>query len=178
MVRAGAVLAGGGHHLDRAVEAVAALDGDRPLALNLARLIAPPLLSRGADAALLAARLVVGAFLIWGVWDNIVSAERMREFEGFLAAHSFASPPLMARLSVYAQFLVGLSFVIGLGTRWAGLVCAFNFAVAVAMVDAKLGVRGAFPATALVLFGLLFATIGAGRFSVDRVLGRSEMRRG
>jgi putative oxidoreductase len=30
-------------------------------------------------------------------------------------------------------------------------------------------VRGAFPATALILFGLLFAVLGAGRWSVDRL---------
>jgi putative oxidoreductase len=147
--------------VDRAAQAAAPLDGDRALALALP-------LERGADAALLATRVVVGAFLVHGVWDNIVSAERMTEFAGFLRLHGFAAPEFMAPLSVYAQFLVGLSFVLGLGVRWAGLVCAFNFTVAVAMVDAKLGVRGTFPATALILFGLLFATMAARRWSLDR----------
>jgi putative oxidoreductase len=78
----------------------------------------------------------------------------------------------MAPLSVYAQAAVGIAFILGLGTRWAGLVCAFNFVVAVVMVDAKLGIRGAFPATALVLFGLLFAALGAGRYGLDRRFGR------
>lgn len=131
-----------------------------------------PRWDRFADAALLATRLIVGAFLIWGVADNIVSAERMREFERFLAGHGFPSPGLMAPLSVYAQAAVGLAFILGLATRWAGLVCAFNFVVAVVMVDAKLGIRGAFPATALVLFGLLFAALGAGRYALDRRFGR------
>ncbi|MCP3730664.1 DoxX family protein [Sphingomonas sp. MG17] len=133
-------------------------------------LLAP--LARGGDAALLAARLVVGAFLIWGVWDNLVSAARMAEFTGFLAAHGFAMPAAMARLSVYAQFLVGVALIAGFATRWAGLVCAFNFIVALWMVDAPLGIRPAFPATALVLFGLIFATIGAGRLSIDSLLAR------
>ena len=35
-------------------------------------LIAPPGLSRLADATLLLLRLYLGGFLIWGVWDNIV----------------------------------------------------------------------------------------------------------
>jgi putative oxidoreductase len=138
-----------------------------------ARNLVQPGWARHGDAALLAARLVVGAFLVWGVWDNIASGERMREFAGFLAANGFPQPALMAPLSVWAQYLCGIAFLLGLGTRWAGLLCAVNFAVAVAMVDAKLGIRGAFPATCLILFGLIFATIGAGRYSADAgLLGR------
>jgi putative oxidoreductase len=125
--------------------------------------------SRHADAALLSARLVVGGFLLWGVLDNISSTARMAEFANFLAAKGFPLPHVMAPLSVWAQAAVGAGFILGLATRWAGLVCAFNFVVAVAMVDAALGVRGAFPATALILFGLLFAVLGAGRWSVDRL---------
>ena len=127
-----------------------------------------PRLADGADLALLATRLVVGAFLIWGVWDNVLSAARMAEFVGFLRAHGFVMPQVMAPLSVYAQLAVGLCFVLGLATRWAGIVCAVNFIVALVMVDLALGVRGAFPATALVLFGMIFATIGAGRYALDR----------
>lgn len=129
-----------------------------------------PQLAGGADLALLLARLVVGAFLIFGVWDNIASAERMAEFEKFLTIKGFAMPGLMAPLSVWAQFLVGAAFIAGFATRWAGLVCAFNFVVALVMVDAPLGIRPAFPAAALVLFGLIFATIGAGRFAMDAFL--------
>ncbi|MCW4461252.1 DoxX family protein [Sphingomonas sp. BT-65] len=131
-----------------------------------------PQLAGGADLALLLARLVVGAFLIFGVWDNIVSAERLAEFEKFLTIKGFVMPGLMAPLSVYAQFLVGVAFIAGFATRWAGLICAFNFVVALVMVDAPLGIRPAFPATALVLFGLIFATIGAGGFALDAMLSK------
>lgn len=133
-----------------------------------------PQLSGGADLALLAMRLVVGGFLIFGVWDNIVSAERMAEFQTFLTIKGFAMPGLMAPLSVYAQFLVGIAFIAGFATRWAGLACAFNFIVALVMVDAALGIRLAFPAAALVTIGLLFATIGAGRLSIDALLADQQ----
>ena len=142
--------------------------------MNKANWLTLPQLAGGADLALLAMRLVVGGFLIFGVWDNILSAERMAEFEKFLTLKGFAVPGLMAPLSVYAQFLVGVAFVAGFATRWAGLICAFNFIVALVMVDAPLGIRPAFPAAALVVIGLVFATIGAGRISIDGL--RSDRR--
>ena len=137
----------------------------------------PPLLtlqplSRGADAALLLVRVTLGAFLIYGVWDNIVSAERMAEFAGFLAKFGFPAPGFMAPLSVWAQFLCGVAFILGVATRWAGLVCAFNFIVAIAMVDHLGGVRASFPSACLVVVGLYLATHGAGRLAIDSLLAR------
>ena len=131
------------------------------------RLVFLPDLHTAGDGALLALRLFVGTFLVWGVWDNITSEARMDEFVGFLRHHGFAAPALMARLSVWAQFACGLAFIAGAFTRWAGLVCAFNFVVALWMVDAQGGIRAAFPAGVLVLFGLLMATLGPGKHSLD-----------
>lgn len=136
------------------------------------RLAFLPFLTRFDDAALLALRLMIGAFLIYGVWDNIVSAERMAEFVGFLTRFGFPAPELMAPLSVWAQFLCGAAFILGLFTRWAALICAFNFVVAIAMVDHHAGIRGSFPSACLVFIGLYLATHGAGRFSLDRLLDR------
>ena len=134
------------------------------------RLAFLPFLTRFDNVALLALRLMIGAFLIYGVWDNIVSAERMAEFVGFLTKFGFAWPEVMAPLSVWAQFLCGVAFILGLFTRWAGLVCAFNFIVAIAMVDYHGGIRGSFPAACLVFIGLYLATYGPGRFSADAQL--------
>ena len=126
-------------------------------------------LRRLSDLALLLLRLLVGAFLVWGVWDNIASAERMEEFVGFLTKFHFPAPEILAPLSVYAQFSVGLAFIVGLFTRWAGLICAFNFVVAIVMVDRFAGVRGSFPSACLVAIGLYLAANGAGRYALDRM---------
>lgn len=134
-----------------------------------AALLLTPLCRHG-DAALLLLRVVVGAFLVWGVADNVQSAERMDEFAAFLASFGFPRPELMAPLSVWAQFGVGTAFVLGLLTRWAGVICAVNFLVAIVMVDIHSGIRGAFPSACLVLIGLYLATHGPGRFSLDRVI--------
>ena len=123
-------------------------------------------LSAYEDHALLMLRIFVGAFLVWGVSDNILSEARMDEFSAFLRHHGFPYPDLLAPVSVWAQCLCGLGFISGLAIRWAGLLCAVNFIVAVVMVDGKTGIRSAFPATMLVLVGLYLATRGAGRFVV------------
>jgi putative oxidoreductase len=132
---------------------------------------------RFSDFALLLLRVFVGLFLVWGVWDNVTSPERMHEFREFLAAHGFAAPELMAPLSVYLQLFVGVAIVFGLFTRWAGILCAVHFVVAIAMVDHHGGMRGIFPAGCLVLIGLYLATYGAGRFSVDAALRANELPR-
>lgn len=126
-------------------------------------------LSAYEDHALLILRVTVGAFLVWGVSDNIFSAARMAEFSAFLQHQGFPYPDVLAQVSVWAQCLCGLGFISGLAIRWAGLLCAVNFIVAVVMVDGRAGIRSAFPATMLVLVGLYLATRGAGRFAMPRL---------
>jgi putative oxidoreductase len=130
-----------------------------------------PALERGSDLALLLLRLLSGGFLVYGVADNIVDPSRMQEFVAFLAASGFARPELMAPLSVYAQFAIGIALVLGLLTRWAGLLLAFNFTVGVVMVHWHQTFREWWPAIVLVFLGLYFAARGAGRFSIDRIIG-------
>jgi putative oxidoreductase len=137
---------------------------------NLSCLLILPMLARWDNCALLLLRMVIGIFLIWGVLDNITSAARMKEFADFLAGFGFPYPDWMAPLSVWAQFLVGVAFITGLLTRWAGIVCAIHFVIAIGMVDANGGIRAAFPSTCLVLIGLYLATHGPGSLSVDRFI--------
>ena len=127
-------------------------------------------LAQLADHGLLLLRFVTGAFLMYGTLDNVVSAERMEEFVRFLTANGFPLPHAAAPVSVYAQFLCGLAFVLGLLTRWAGLIMALNFAIAVAMVHWGQDFRAQWPALILMFVSLYFAVRGGGRFAVDRVL--------
>jgi putative oxidoreductase len=138
--------------------------------MNLPRLIVLPQLSAGSDIAFLALRVSVGAFLVWGVWDNITSAEHMATFVKFLRQFGFPMPELMAPFDVWLQFAIGVAFILGLATRWAGLLCALNFVIAIAMVDHFQGWRGSFGSMCLVAIGLVLATHGPGRFAVDRML--------
>jgi putative oxidoreductase len=134
---------------------------------------------RFGDFALLLLRVFVGAFLIWGVWDNVTDAREMAKFAGFLEHHGFTQPKLLAQVSVYVQLLVGIGFILGLFTRWAGILCIINFVVAIVMVDRFLpeGPRAIFPSGCLVAIGLYLATYGAGRFSMDAALKANELPR-
>lgn len=129
------------------------------------------------DLTLMLLRAVTGAFLVHGTQDNVFSAERMREFVGFLAQHGFPWPQLMAPLSVYVQFIGGALLVLGLFTRWVGAVIAINFVVAVVMVHWAQDFRGWWPALVLVLLGLHFAAQGGGRYAVDATLEARRRRR-
>jgi putative oxidoreductase len=129
-------------------------------------------LARLGDLALLLLRWMTGALLIYQSHDNVFSAERMDEFVKFLSQFGFPAPELMAPLCVWAQFLCGIAFILGALTRWAGLVTTFVFIVAVLMVHWPQDFPGWWPALILVYLGLLFATTGAGRYSVDGQLER------
>jgi len=130
-----------------------------------------------ADFTLLLMRVFVGLFLVWGVWDNVTSGERMQEFVDFLGKHGFAHPRLLAPISVYLQLAIGMGFVLGAFTRWAGLLCAIHFVIAIVMVDHAGGMRGIFPSGCLVVIGLYLATRGAGRFSIDAALRANDLPR-
>jgi putative oxidoreductase len=132
---------------------------------------------RFSDIALLLMRVFVGLFLIWSVWANITDGARMEEYTSFLAKHEFPAAGILAPISSYLQLAVGLGFVLGLFTRWAGIVCAVVFAVAIAMVDRFDGMRGVFPSGCLFVIGLYLATYGAGRFSVDSALRANDLPR-
>jgi putative oxidoreductase len=132
---------------------------------------------RFSDFTLLLLRVFVGLFLVWNVWDNVSSAEHMHEYAAFLGKHGFTSPNLLAPFSVYLQLAMGIAFVLGLFTRWAGLLCALHFCVAIVMVDHAGGMRGIFPAGCLLGIGLYLGTHGAGRFSVDAALRANEVPR-
>lgn len=125
-----------------------------------------------ADFGLLVLRIVAGGHLVYMTQDNVFSWARMEEFARFLAQFGFPFPLACAVLSVAAQFGGGLALVLGLYTRLAGLVIAFNFVVAVWMVDSRQPYPAAFAALSLVAAGVCLMFTGAGRWSLDRAWRR------
>lgn len=126
------------------------------------------------DEALLLLRLFAAAVLIYGTQDNVFSAERMQEFEVFLAQRGVPSPRASAVLSAYAQFVCGILILVGAATRWAGAVMTLNFLAALWIAH-----RGAPFMANVAPFAMLTVSIhlilaGAGRWSVDARLVRRE----
>ena len=134
--------------------------------------------SRNSDVGLLLLRIATGVFLIYQSHDNVLSAARMDEFVKFLRHFHFVYPELLAPLSVYAQFVAGIGFILGLFTRWLGLITCFNFIVALWMVDSQGPFNTWWPAGILIFLGLYFGLRGSGRYGVDALLeGKSATRR-
>ena len=121
-------------------------------------------LKRGQDAAFALLRLYLGGFLIWGVWDNIVSPERMAEFPGFLAGLDCPWPAGRAGVGVGAAPDGGAADpgpADPLGRAAAG--GEFPGGGAAARGVGRQDARELFGPMMCVLAGLILATYGPGR---------------
>lgn len=120
------------------------------------------------DYAAIFIRLIVGIHLIIGVQDNILSWDQMIEFSDFLAHFGFPFALLSAIISVYAQFICAVLYVIGWKVRYAALVMIVNFMVALLMVHVgNDGYREMFPALVMLSGSLFILFNGAGKLSLD-----------
>ena len=122
------------------------------------------------DAALLALRSVTGLFLLYQCHDNVLSAERMDEFEAFMAQFGFWRPDILAPFAIFWQVAAGVGFILGLFVRPLGIITAIQFIVAVWMVHWSQTFDGWWPALILVFLGFYFFVRGSGRYGLDTVL--------
>ena len=113
-------------------------------------------------------RVAFGARLIYGTIDNIVSWDRMLEFSDFLEGHGFIFSTGCAVLSVYAQFLAGICWIIGFKVRWTSLIMIGNFLVALLFVHIKNGdpYLALAPALHLLVVSVVLFLIGSGNYAV------------
>lgn len=125
-------------------------------------------LRSNSDIGLLALRIFIGARIIYGSFDNIVSWDKMMEFSIFLKANNFPVPIYCAVLSVYTQFICACLILVGYKTRLAAAVLIFNFIVAIIGVHLKDSIEGMTPALAMLFIsvGLLF--LGSGKWAVEK----------
>ena len=115
-------------------------------------------------------RLAVGFHLIYGTQDNIFSWDRMLEFRNFLDAFGAPFPLLSAMVSVYAQFLCGILFIVGWKVRYAGGVMVFNFIVAILLVHLNDPYPNIYPAISMLAGALFMVLNGAGSLSLEHQL--------
>lgn len=119
-------------------------------------------------------RLLLGIFILHGVQDNILSWAKMVEFEKFLVARGVPLPLFAAHLSVYAQFICGVSILLGAFIRPASIVFIINFVCAIFIAHLGDPFPRMFPALMMIAAGLFFLFHGAGKFSVDEWIDDRE----
>lgn len=122
---------------------------------------------KAAAFAPLVLRIAVGAHLIHGTQDNLLSWDRMLEFREFLATQGFPFPLVCAITSVVAQFMAGVLYLIGWQVRPAAAVMLFNFAVAILAVHWGHPYPAVFPAWMMWAGSLALLLSGAGAWSLD-----------
>jgi len=123
---------------------------------------------RNKDIGILLFRLFIGVKLLYGVQDNILYWNDMKEFEAFLTQFHFPVPLVSAIVSVYAQAMAGLLVITGFKIRWASLVMIFNFIVALIMVHWGQTFEQMTTILFMIFTFILFLFIGPGKYSVDK----------
>jgi putative oxidoreductase len=119
------------------------------------------------DIGNLLLRLFIGVRLIYGVQDNILHWDHMKEFEGFLGQFGFPFPLLCAVVSVYAQAVAGLMFILGWKVRWAALLMLVNFLVALVMVHWGESFEQMTTVLFMIFTSLLLLFEGGKRYALD-----------
>lgn len=115
-------------------------------------------------------RVPIGFHLIYGVQDNIFSWQKMLEFRDFLENHDFIFPLLSAHISVYAQFICGVLFILGWKTKWASILMITNFLIAIGLVHLFDSYPNKFPAI-MMLFGSIFILLnGDGTYNIKSLI--------
>jgi putative oxidoreductase len=120
------------------------------------------------DIGVLLLRLFVGVRLIYGVIDNVTSWEHMIKFRDFLQQFNFPIPLVAAIVSVYAQLLAGVMFILGWKIRFAAILMIINFLIAILMVHWGEKLEPMTPALAILFISILFFFQGAGKYSLEQ----------
>jgi putative oxidoreductase len=122
------------------------------------------------DYGVIFLRVIIGWRLIDGTQDNVLSWERMIEFRNFLEQHHVAYPLVAATVSVYAQFICGILYILGLFMRPAAVIMIFNFIVALIIVHIGTTFLQSFEALMMLFGSIFFLFAGAGKISMDNWL--------
>jgi putative oxidoreductase len=124
-------------------------------------------------------RLIIGWRLIDGTQDNVFSWDRMLEFSIFLEQNNFAYPLAAAIVSVYAQFICGVLYIIGLFVRPAAIVMIINFLVALLTIHLGTTFIESFQALIMFFGSIFFLFNGPGKLSLIEWIntsGKSKYR--
>ncbi|HYC86379.1 MAG TPA: DoxX family protein [Chryseosolibacter sp.] len=114
-------------------------------------------------------RIIIGWRLVDGTQDNVFSWARMIEFRDFLEQHGVVYPLVAAHVSVYAQFICGILYILGFFTRAAAALMIINFIIALYIAHIGTSFQQSFDALMMLFGSVFFLFHGPGKFSVDEV---------
>jgi putative oxidoreductase len=112
-------------------------------------------------------RLIIGWRLVDGTQDNVFSWARVIEFRNFLDERGVLFPLVAAHVSVYAQFICGILFMLGVFMRPAAIIMIINFVAALFIAHRGTTFQQSFEALAVLGSSAFFLFHGAGKISVD-----------
>lgn len=113
-------------------------------------------------------RLVIGWRLIAGTWSYAVLSKPISEVESFFTTLHLPMPLFCAWLSVYAQFICGILFIIGLWVRPAAIAMIINFSVAIIAAHTNDPIEKSFPAWILLALSFFLLFHGPGKMAVQQ----------
>ena len=126
------------------------------------------------DAAILLARVGLGVVFAAHGWQKFFTLGLSRVAEQF-AGYGIPQPAVTAAIVAGVELVAGAALIAGLLTPLAGILLGVDMAGAFYFVHATNGPfvtqNGWELVVALGVGALLVAAVGAGRFSIDRVLG-------
>lgn len=126
------------------------------------------------DAALLLARIGIGVVFVAHGWQKFFTLGVSRVGEQF-AGYGVPQPHVTAAIVAGVELIAGIALIAGILTPLAGILLGVDMIGALYFVHATNGPfvtqNGWELVVALGVGALVIAAVGAGRFSVDRVLG-------
>src|SRR5215813_3848012 len=133
-----------------------------------------------ADVLILVGRVLLGWLFLASAWGKFMN---MGGYAAYLAALKVPSPEFFSWIGAPVEFLIGITLILGIATRYAALLCLLFLIVATALAHryweypaAQVGAQYANFLKNLAIFGgiLVLFVSGAGRFSVDRALSKKD----
>ena len=124
-------------------------------------------------------RILLGWLFLTTAWGKLFGG--IDGFAGYLRALKVPAPEFWAWIGAIVEFVVGVTLILGLGTRYAALLCVLFLIVATALAHryweyppAQMGAQKTnFLKNLAILGGALFLFVsGGGRFSIDRMLAK------
>lgn len=116
------------------------------------------------DLGLLLIRLGIGGIFLSHGWSKLANIEGTISFFSQLGID-----PILTYIVAIAEFLGGISMILGLFTRWSGIGLAFIMAGAILLLKIGDGFSGEYELI-LLLSSLGVSLSGSGAYSIEKTL--------